>query len=279
MIWMFVFIIVLIILSVWFLKYVKKYRFDCVSLVVGAPKTGKTTLQVYLALREYKKRKFKWWLKTKILRKKLEMPLLYSNIPLTVPHVRLTKDMLLRKVRFRYNSVIILSETSLVADSMSAVIKRNDNDEINFDLNMFYKLIGHELHGGAVFTETQNPSDNHYALRRCLNRYLFIQRCIKWIPFIIVFKVREMAYLDGENVNIINTVDDDLERNTLYYWCFKKVWKKFDAYCYSIFTDSNSIGENVVKNQKNDLKADEVISFNKKFLSMKGSEVNEYKII
>lgn len=77
---------------------------------------------------------------------------------------------------------------------------------------MFYKLIGHELHGGAVFTETQNPSDNHYALRRCLNRYLFIQRCIKWIPFIIVFKVREMAYLDGENVNVINTVDEDLEK-------------------------------------------------------------------
>lgn len=279
MLFIIIFIIVLFIfLRFWFTQR-KKYRFDCVSLVVGAPKTGKTTLQVYLAIKEYRKRLRCWYLKRFLKPKKyktLEKPLLYSNIPLSIPHVRLTKDLLLRKVRFAFNSVIILSETSLVADSMSATIKTDDQQKNNFDLNMFYKLIGHELHGGAVFTETQNPSDNHYALRRCLNRYLFIQRCIKWIPFIIVFKVREMAYLDGENVNIINTVDNDLEKNTLYYWCFKSVWKKFDAYAYSIFTDNLPICNNVVVGDKNYLKADEVVSFNKRFLKLdKGCEKND----
>lgn len=276
-------IIILIIVAIIFLRfwlvYRKRYRFDCVSLVVGAPKTGKTTLQVHLALKDYKKRVLRWKLKRYLRPKKykhLEKPLLYSNVPLTVPHVRLTKELLLRKERFAFNSTIIISETSLTADAMSATIKTDEQQKNNFDLNMFYKLIGHELHGGAVFTETQNPSDNHYALRRCLNRYLFIQRCIKWIPFIIVFKVREMAYLDGENVNVINTVDEDLEKNTLYYWCFKSVWKKFDAYAYSIFTDDLPKNDKIEKREKNDLKVDEVVSFNKRYLKLdKGSEIND----
>lgn len=276
------FIIIAIILLIIFLRfwlvYRKRYRFDCVSLVVGAPKTGKTTLQVHLALNDYKKRVLRWKLKRIFKPKKykhLEKPLLYSNVPLAVPHVRLTKELLLRKERFAFNSTIIISETSLTADAMSATIKTDEQQKNNFDLNMFYKLIGHELHGGAVFTETQNPSDNHYALRRCLNRYLFIQRCIKWIPFIIVFKVREMAYLDGENVNVINTVDEDLEKNTLYYWCFKSVWKKFDAYAYSIFTDDLPKNDKLEKRSKDDLKVDEVVSFNKRYLKLdKGSEKN-----
>lgn len=276
-------IIILLIVTVIFLRfwlvYRKRYRFDCVSLVVGAPKTGKTTLQVHLALKDYKKRVLRWKLKRLLMPKKykhLEKPLLYSNVPLTVPHVRLTKELLLRKERFAFNSTIIISETSLTADAMSATIKTDEQQKNNFDLNMFYKLIGHELHGGAVFTETQNPSDNHYALRRCLNRYLFIQRCIKWIPFIIVFKVREMAYLDGENVNVINTVDEDLEKNTLYYWCFKSVWKKFDAYAYSIFTDDLPKNDKLEKRSKDDLKVYEVVSFNKRYLKLdKGSELND----
>lgn len=272
-------IILLIIFLRFWLVYRKRYRFDCVSLVVGAPKTGKTTLQVHLALKDYKKRVLRWKLKRLLRPKKykhLEKPLLYSNVPLTVPHVRLTKELLLRKERFAFNSTIIISETSLTADAMSATIKTDEQQKNNFDLNMFYKLIGHELHGGAVFTETQNPSDNHYALRRCLNRYLFIQRCIKWIPFIIVFKVREMAYLDGENVNVINTVDEDLEKNTLYYWCFKSVWKKFDAYAYSIFTDDLPKNDKLETRSKDDLKVDEVVSFNKRYLKLdKGSEKND----
>lgn len=278
-----IFIIIAIILLIIFLRfwlvYRKRYRFDCVSLVVGAPKTGKTTLQVHLALKDYKKRVLRWKLKRLLKPKKykhLEKPLLYSNVPLTVPHVRLTKELLLRKERFAFNSTIIISETSLTADAMSATIKTDEQQKNNFDLNMFYKLIGHELHGGAVFTETQNPSDNHYALRRCLNRYLFIQRCIKWIPFIIVFKVREMAYLDGENVNVINTVDEDLEKNTLYYWCFKSVWNKFDAYAYSIFTDDLPKNDKIEKRDKGDLKVNEVVSFNKRYLKLdKGSETND----
>lgn len=68
-----IFIIILIIVAIIFLRfwlvYRKRYRFDCVSLVVGAPKTGKTTLQVHLALKDYKKRVLRWKLK-RLLRPK-----------------------------------------------------------------------------------------------------------------------------------------------------------------------------------------------------------------
>ena len=113
-------IIALVILFiVW--KTHKKLKLDCITLVVGAPKTGKTTIQVYLAIKDNKRRILKTKIKNffRSKNKKQELPLLYSNIPLKYPHVRLTKELLLRTERFVYNSTILISETSLVADSMS----------------------------------------------------------------------------------------------------------------------------------------------------------------
>lgn len=150
-------ILLVVIFIIW--KKHKKLKLDCITLVVGAPKTGKTTIQVYLAIKDNKKRRFKTKFKNIFRNKKnkIELPLLYSNIPLKYQHVRLTKELLLREERFVYNSTILISETSLVADSMSY-----KNEKASDTLSMFYKLIGHEMHGGAVFVETQNPSDNHY---------------------------------------------------------------------------------------------------------------------
>lgn len=112
-------IVLVIIFILW--KTHKKLKLDCITLVVGAPKTGKTTIQVYLAIKDNKKRILKTKIKNffRSKNKKEELPLLYSNIPLKYPHVRLTKELLLREERFVYNSTILISETSLVADSMS----------------------------------------------------------------------------------------------------------------------------------------------------------------
>lgn len=118
-------IIILLILAIIILfiiiKKIKRLKLDCITLVVGAPKTGKTTIQVYLAIKDNKKRILKTKIKNifRSKKNKLEKPLLYSNIPLKYPHVRLTKELLLRQERFVYNSTILISETSLVADSMS----------------------------------------------------------------------------------------------------------------------------------------------------------------
>lgn len=256
MIWI-ILIILAVFLLIYFWSKIKRLKLDCITLVVGAPKTGKTTIQVYLAIKDNKKRIFKTKLKN-IFRKKdnkIELPLLYSNIPLKYPHVRLTKELLLREQRFVYNSTILISETSLVADSMSY-----KNEEQSDTLSLFYKLIGHEMQGGAVFVETQNPSDNHYALKRCLNRYLFIYHMTKWVPFFLFVKVREFAYLDGvEGVN--NNFNEDMEDTMKTLIISKRIWKKFDAYTYSVLTDNLKVDRKVIQpEQVESLKTPDILS-------------------
>ena len=55
-------VLVLIVLILLWSKW-KRLKLDCITLVVGAPKTGKTTIQVYLAIKDHKKRVFKTKLK------------------------------------------------------------------------------------------------------------------------------------------------------------------------------------------------------------------------
>ena len=252
-----VLIILLVVFLIWFLIKHKRLKLDCITLVVGAPKTGKTTIQVYLAIKDNKKRIFKTKFKNLFRNKKnkLPLPLLYSNIPLKYPHVRLTSDLLLRKERFVYNSTILISETSLVADSMAY-----KNEVMGDVLTYFYKLIGHELHGGAVYVETQNPSDNHYSLKRCINRYLFIYHLTKWIPFILIARVREFAYLEGvEGVN--NNFNEDIEESMKMLFIPKSIWKKFDAYTYSVLTDDLYCNDNVIQpNEVETLKTKDILS-------------------
>lgn len=250
-------VIISLVVLIMIFKKIKKLKLDCITLVVGAPKTGKTTIQVYLAIKDNKKRKFRTKLKNLFRSKKnkKELPLLYSNIPLKYPHVRLTKELLLRKERFVYNSTILISETSLVADSMSY-----KNEEASEILQLFYKLIGHEMQGGAVFVETQNPSDNHYSLKRCLNRYVFIHHLTKWIPFILIARVREFAYLDGVD-GINNNFNEDMDETMKLLFIPKSIWKKFDAYTYSILTDNLEVNRKVIQPYEVDtLKTEEILS-------------------
>lgn len=261
MIYLIVFIIVLLV--IWSIaRKRKKLTFDCITLIVGGVKCGKTTFQVYNALKEIKKRKRKWKFKKlfyKLLQKEFndEEPLLYSNIPLKTDYVPISTDLLERQKRFNFKSVILLSETSLIADSMT--IKDKD---LNERLNLFYKLIGHETHGGSVFVETQNPSDNHYSLKRCIARFIYIHHLTKWVPFFLIFKVREMAYLDG--MNIENNVNEDLDETMKWIIIPKRIWKKFDAYCYSELTDNLESSVNLVDGSElESLKANEIVTFRK----------------
>ena len=73
-------IIGVIILYIVYRKNFKIIKTPSVALVTGGVKTGKSLLCVYLASKDYKKRYRKWWLKTHILKKKIEMPLFYTNV-------------------------------------------------------------------------------------------------------------------------------------------------------------------------------------------------------
>lgn len=250
--------IIIVVLVVLFLLFRRRkaLKEPNVFCITGGVKTGKSTVALHLARRKYKKMLFEWKIKRffcKIFKKPIpEKPLFYSNIKLAFDYVPVTKEILLRQERIRYKSVMLIDESSLVADSMDF-----KDYETNYDLKLFNKLYGHETRGGYLYYDTQVMRDNHYAIKRCMNSYLWIHHCVKWLPFVILAQVQELFFSeDGEMVNINN---GDVEDQLRWLVIPKSIWKKFDCYTYSVFTDNLPVAEKVQHGCKRDLKTDYIL--------------------
>lgn len=245
-----------------FLSLFKVPKVGSLSLVNGGVKAGKSTFAVYLAISNLKRRRRaikvrNWFRKVFHIGKQEELPLLYSNVPLSVPYVPLTDDLLLRKKRFVYGSVIYVCEASLVADSMC--IKDLD---VNDRLLLFNKLIGHETCGGMIIYDTQCINDLHYSIRRCLSEYFYVHHTVKWIPFFLLVFVKENRF--AEDGSVLTAENKDVEEGLKRVIVPKSVWKKFDCYCYSALTDNLPVVDKEVNTQ--DLKARDILTFKKDFL-------------
>lgn len=231
--------VLVVVALIYIFKHNKRLKLPNVYLVTGAVKSGKTAISVGLARKEYLKnlkRAKVHNLFCRILRRKeVELPRLYSNIPLAyVSYTPLTKDILLRKYRIPNKSVVLLDEVSLVADSM--LFKNND---INNTLTLFVKLFGHYSHGGSLIVNTQSMKDCHFAFKRCMALYLYVHSMRKGL-FFLHYKVREMLYNpDNESSsNVVNNIDADVESTCVNVLMPKKSLKMYDCYCYSVFTDN-----------------------------------------
>lgn len=251
--WILILVIVAIVLYL-ITKYFKTLKIGSLTLVSGGVKTGKTTLAVYIATREYRRVHLKWRIR-KLFGVREEEPLLYTNIPLKCKHVMLEKEHLLRDKRFNYKSVILISEASLFADSQ--LIKDQD---VNQQLLLFNKLIGHETKGGKLVYDTQQIQDCHYSIKRSLSSYFYIHHINKWFPFFIVAYVKEYRY--SEDNSVIGTEIEDIEDTLKRVFIPKSVWRKFDCYCYSVLTDG-LISNPDVKPTAETLKATTIPSFRK----------------
>lgn len=269
-------LIILAIVAVFFIiKLFKVPKIGCLGMVTGGVKCGKSMLSVWLAKRKYKSQLRKWRIRCffrKIFARKKplpEKPVLYSNVKLAgVKYSLLTTEMILRKVRPAYGSVVYIQEASLLADSMYF-----KDMEVNERLLLFNKLFGHETHGGYLIYDTQSIQDNHYAVKRCINSYFWIHHNIK-IPFFVILYVREFFF--SEDNSTINTVDSDVEDDLKRILIPKRVWKMYDAYCYSAFTDNLPVAKNetftpIRPFRKADLKTRKIISL-KQFRT-----IEEYK--
>lgn len=262
-------IIAIVLFAVFVLWKTKTPKIGAFAMITGAPKTGKTTLAVQMAKRELLKRRLVIWIRNHTLSMiapkkfpKLERPLLYSNIPLTIEHVPLTRKLLMRDMRFVYKSVVLLSEASLVADMMLF-----RDSELNERLDLFCKLIGHETRGGCLIAETHSIADCHYAFKRVTSQYFYIHSAFKFIPFFVGVRVLECRY--SEDGSVVNTQTEDVEENLKFILIPKKVWKQFDAYCYSIFTDGKPCANQTIK-AKN-LKKEKIVSF-RRFKTIKADD-------
>ena len=255
------FIYTLIIFGIIFIYFYIKRKFKfpkvgAMAMVTGGVKCGKSTFAVGLLLSEHRRRKravkIKNFFRRLFKRREEELPLIYSNIPLSVPYVPLTEDLLLRKKRFVYGSVIYVNEASLVADSQ-LIFDMDTNER----LLLFNKLIGHECKGGCLIYDTQAISDVHYSVKRCLSEYFYIHHLYKWIPFFLVATVRECRYSDDGSV--IAVEDKDTEETLRRVIIRKSTWKKFDAYCFSSLTDDLPVEREEVLSDT--LKVNKVFSF------------------
>lgn len=244
-----------------------------VILVTGGVKTGKSTLSVRLTYKLYKRNRNKVLFHNYFLRffnkdkSKKELPLIYSNVPLSVPFVPLTEDLLYRRSRFVYGSVIYFCEASLLAGSMDF-----KDDVLNETLPLFVKLIGHETKGGYLVFDTQAVNDLHFGIKRNLSSYFYIHHK-KSIPFFLILSVRELVFMD----NTSNEFNEDVEETLKTVIVPKSTWKLFDCYCYSALTDHLPIEKTIVRTK--DLKAREILSFKQNKTYLKVVNPNDKKKI
>lgn len=248
-------------------KLMIRFKFPKVgslAVVTGGVKCGKSSFGLGLALSNYRRVHRRWKFQKffcTIFRKQVpEEPLLYSNIPLGVPYVELDDNLINRRKRFRYGSVIFVDEANLLADSMSFSDK-SQNERIA----IFSALIGHETKGGLLIYTCHNIERLHYGIRDTASQYFYIHSLVKWIPFFVIANVRERVL--GEDT--LNVETQDVEVNLKKVILRKSVWKKFDSYAYSILTDDKEVKADIIDGTKlKDLKV-------RKFLSFKNWNDNE----
>lgn len=255
------FVILILILFIWlFYRICKVPKIGAVALFTGAPKAGKSTCAVWFAIFNLRLNRFK----VKVInffrklfhsnKPQIPRPEIYSNIPLNMDYIPLTRDLILRKKRFEYGCVIYLGESSLVADSFEY------RDSLtNEELQLFCKLIGHETKGGCLIMDTQCIADNHFAFKRVTSQYFYVHHLVK-IPFFVLAYVLEKTY--SEDCSDVQVNSSDVEDNLKIILIPKLVWKMFDPYCYSVLTDELCVDKNLVNGKKlPDLKARDIVSF------------------
>ena len=217
MIW----VLIAIALVVFYIYFYRKFAVlpdNSIMMLNGGLGSGKTSLAVGASIRDYKSRLRSWKIcKVLFPWKKREKPVLCSSIPLKCEYVPLTLEILERKVRLPYGSVVLIDEFSLVADSMSY---KTINNTV---LMLFIKLFRQETRGGVMYITTQSLSDTFYMVgcvvvqfniyRRVLilNKGLFSSVKQDWqTPYDFILSLEVMPTLDCccsyNNLNLVRCI-------------------------------------------------------------------------
>lgn len=280
----------LVIFLLWFFIFkVKHLKTPDVFMVDGGVKTGKSLVTVMLAVKQYRRNvikmhirnffkriinafrklrnigKLKKGKKTKPYLKYDERPMLYSNMPLyNVKYNALTMDILLWNVRIPHKSVVIIDEATLLADSMTGMMKSKEMkekfDEINEVLTLFLKTFGHQTHGGACFYNSQQVIDLHFAFKRCTSTYLFVAKNRKF-PFFCLLDVRELVH--DESGDVTNTITSDVDVDNRPLFVSKRWYKYYNRYYLDVLTKNLPlyVDYNVSKlDRKDKIEIDEILT-------------------
>lgn len=270
--------------AIWFVsKFANKFKVPSIgSLAVftGGLKKGKSAVSLAVALRRYRSnlKAWKWscrftWFFNLFRKNKLDYPLkplFYSNIPLTVEYVSLTRDVLLMEKRVVPRSVVFIDEASLVADSMLY-----KDQKLNYQLLRFFKLFGHISLGGSCVVNTHSITDLHMSLKRVTSEFYYINKTVK-LPLISFTEMREERY--SEDTTSINSYNEDIELSMRKCFFLSRVFKYYDCYTYSelvAYKDYSYMS--FPADKKRSLKSYDIPSFNPAFSSL-FDEVNKIKM-
>lgn len=270
--WIFIVLLLIFVIFVYFkvFKKQKVLNYGSILLVTGGIKCGKTVtsmkyidLEYYKAMKAYKRYCLKQKIYKKLFKKDLpdaEMPLVYSNVPINIPYVQLTLDLIMRQnYRFAKGSIVYINEINFLANQWD--IK---DYTTNFYLNAYTKLFGHEVHSltgydGLMIIDTQRLKDCHYRFKNCVSTFNMISSKKSFLHFWLKLSIREYVYADGVENNVVS----DNEDNVKYLYVSKKYFKWYDCANYSIFTDNLPVDDRVIYPEfLPDLKVNKVVSIN-----------------
>lgn len=277
MTWIVILLLVALALFLYY-KFFKIPKIKNIVFVDGSLGTGKSFYSVNVAVRLYKRQVRHWKIRKVVYKviqplsrfkrfqslKKavstLEEPILYSNIPLKrIKHCPLTLDILTRKVRIPYKSVILIDEMSMVADQFDY-----KDREVSECLRDFFKLYRHETRGGYIVINSQSTADLHYSIKSVLSDYFYLHHRVK-LPFFSILWCQEMAYSsDKDAQNVVNASNADIEENLKMVFVPNRYFKYYDTYCFSILTDNLPVFDDwYVIDKKESAKCNEVLTFRK----------------
>ena len=179
MFWFWFFVIVGIIAFIAFKYLTREIDTGKILLITGALKTGKSVCSFAQAKRTYEKSLCEYYFK-RIFDRTLEKPILYCNIQSNFPKryrvCWLKDDHLRRNVKLAWGCTVLIDEASLIARSTDAKDKSIEDALVDF-----IKLFAHECNGKLILN-TQALSDCHFAIKRCIQDYLYIEKKI-YTPF------------------------------------------------------------------------------------------------
>lgn len=240
---MYIVIIILVAFVVLFWFFINPYmiKHDNVTLITGAPGTGKDVTLVPLALKQYKNNLRHFYVRSYIGKvlplkrfKDLEKPILMSNLPICTKgffkirdlSYRLTKDVVLLNARVPMGSVLYISEFGSFASQFDF-----DNPNALYNLDEFMRFIRQYLKGGYLFLNDQS-SDN--VLLQVRRRVGTLYNCLEFHKFGIIHwnKIRKITI--SEDIKSIETGNsEDRDNTSNHFGVFNPFRPLYDKWAFS----------------------------------------------
>lgn len=247
--WLVVLLLVLVIL--WLILNPYFLRYDNLVSFTGGLGSGKTFMSVSTALVLYRKQRFRARLHNLLHPKsKIELPELYSNIPLKISRkkmaLRLKKEHLLLQERIAQGSVVLLDEVDCFANQFSynnvCIVdqtgKGDSEDTGNFD--EFCRFYRHYTKGGYLIFNTQATANENLTIRRRQNQINMLFNFRKWgIPILwpnLLYTVRCRNITVSDEVKV--TEESNAQDNMRLIVGLFPLLRHYDTYCYSGRYDS-----------------------------------------